>query len=186
MGRVLSGDVGSACAHCPVHRLAFCAICTPPELDAFESLKVYRSFEPGEVIFWRGEPTGYVATIVSGIATVNQTLPDGRRLMVGLLMPSDFIGDPARDEARYDVTAATETMLCCIPRRAFQVAMEKSPRVIGRLLEMKRGELEAMQEWMLLLGRKTAREKVASLLLLLLGVVAEVSAGRIHLANPVG
>ncbi|WP_127903660.1 Crp/Fnr family transcriptional regulator [Solirhodobacter olei] len=167
MGQALSEAVDSQCAHCPAHHLAFCAKCTPIELADFENLKYYRRFEPGEVIFWLGEPMGFVATIVSGIATVNQTLPDGRRQMVGLMMPSDFIGDPRRDKAPYDAISATETTLCCIPRRAFQEAMEKSPRVIGQLFEMKRNELDAMQEWMLLLGRKTAREKVASLLLLL-------------------
>lgn len=168
MNRSLSGAVDRECVRCPVHGRAFCANCTPAELANFEDLKFYRRFEPGEAIFWLGEPMEFVATIVSGIATLNQTLPDGRRQMVGLVMPADFMGHPGRDRAPYDVIAASDTTLCCIPRRAFQVAMEKSPRVIGRLLEMKRDELEAIQEWMLLLGRKNARERVASLLLLLM------------------
>jgi CRP/FNR family transcriptional regulator len=36
--------------------------------------------------------------------------------------------------------------------------------VAQRLLEMTLDELDAAREWMLLLGRKTAREKIASLL----------------------
>ena len=110
----------------------------------------------------------FVATIVTGIATLNHALPDGRRQMVGLMMPSDFLGHPDQERARYDVTAATQATLCCMPRRPFRRAMQTSPAVMVRLYEMKRDELEAIRQWMVLLGRKTAREKVASLLLILL------------------
>jgi CRP/FNR family transcriptional regulator len=39
-----------------------------------------------------------------------------------------------------------------------------TPRISQRLLEMALDELDAAREWMLLLGRKTAREKIASLI----------------------
>jgi CRP/FNR family transcriptional regulator, anaerobic regulatory protein len=39
-----------------------------------------------------------------------------------------------------------------------------TPHISHRLLEMTLDELDAAREWMLLLGRKTAREKIASLL----------------------
>ena len=42
--------------------------------------------------------------------------------------------------------------------------MERTPHIAQRLLQMTLDELDAAREWMLLLGRKTAREKIASLL----------------------
>ena len=42
--------------------------------------------------------------------------------------------------------------------------MERTPHIAHRLLEMTLDELDAAREWMLVLGRKTAREKIASLL----------------------
>ncbi len=42
--------------------------------------------------------------------------------------------------------------------------MIRTPHIAQRLLEMTLDELDAAREWMLLLGRKTAREKIASLL----------------------
>ncbi len=45
--------------------------------------------------------------------------------------------------------------------------MLNTPHVAQRLLEMTLDELDAAREWMLLLGRKTAREKIASLLLII-------------------
>ncbi len=45
--------------------------------------------------------------------------------------------------------------------------MLRTPHIGQRLLEMTLDELDAAREWMLLLGRKTAREKIASLLAIL-------------------
>jgi CRP/FNR family transcriptional regulator len=50
------------------------------------------------------------------------------------------------------------------PRKPFEEMMETTPHIAQRLLEMTLDELDAAREWMLVLGRKTAREKIASLL----------------------
>ena len=91
-------------------------------------------------------------------------MEDGRRQMVGLLLPSDFVGRPNRESVAYDVTAATEVTLCCFRRVPFLRLIEDTPHISQRLLEMTLDELDAAREWMLVLGRKTAREKIASLL----------------------
>ncbi len=106
----------------------------------------------------------FVASVVTGIATLTQTLEDGRRQMVGLLLPSDFVGRPGRSNAAYDVTATTDLVMCCFRKKPFEDIMVTTPHVAQRLLEMTLDELDAAREWMLLLGRKTAREKIASLL----------------------
>jgi CRP/FNR family transcriptional regulator len=91
-------------------------------------------------------------------------MEDGRRQMVGLLLPSDFLGRPGRTFAPYDVTATTDLTLCCFKKKPFEGLMISTPHVAQRLLEMTLDELDAAREWMLLLGRKTAREKIASLI----------------------
>ena len=84
--------------------------------------------------------------------------------MVGLLLPSDFVGRPGRAQAAYDVTATTDLVMCCFRKKPFEDLMGTTPHIAQRLLEMTLDELDAAREWMLLLGRKTAREKIASLL----------------------
>jgi CRP/FNR family transcriptional regulator len=84
--------------------------------------------------------------------------------MVGLLLPSDFVGRPGREMAAYNVTATTDLLMCCFRKKPFEELMAKTPHIAQRLLEMTLDELDAAREWMLLLGRKTAREKIASLL----------------------
>ena len=152
------------CAECPIRHRAVCAHCEKDELEELENIKYYRSFEAGQTIIWSGDPMNFVGSVVSGIASLTQTMEDGRRQMVGLLLPSDFVGRPGRDNAPYDVVATTDLMMCCFRKKPFEDMMITTPHISQRLLEMTLDELDAAREWMLVLGRKTAREKIASLL----------------------
>lgn len=152
------------CSDCPIRHRAVCARCEPDELARLEDIKYYRSFEAGQTIIWSGDKMDFVGSVVSGIATLTQTMEDGRTQMVGLLLPSDFVGRPGRDGAAYDVVATTDIVMCCFRKKPFEQMMATTPHIAHRLLEMTLDELDAAREWMLVLGRKTAREKIASLL----------------------
>lgn len=133
-------------------------------MEELEATKYYRSFEAGQMVIWSGDKMDFVASVVSGVATLTQTLEDGRTQMVGLLLPSDFVGRPGRAFAAYNVSATTDLVMCCFRKKPFEEMMFRTPHVAQRLLEMTLDELDSAREWMLLLGRKTAREKIASLL----------------------
>ena len=106
----------------------------------------------------------FVGSVVRGVASLTQAMEDGRTQMVGLLLPSDFVGRPGRESAAYDVVATTDLVMCCFRKKPFEDMMVRTPHIAQRLLEMTLDELDAAREWMLVLGRKTAREKIASLL----------------------
>ncbi|ARC87609.1 transcriptional regulator FnrL [Rhodovulum sp. MB263] len=156
--------VNTECFECPIRHRAVCARCEADELEALEAIKYYRTFDAGQSVVWSGDRMDFVGSVVEGIATLTQTMEDGRTQMVGLLLPSDFVGRPGRDLAAYDVTATTQLTMCCFRRKPFEELMIRTPHIGQRLLEMTLDELDAAREWMLLLGRKTAREKIASLL----------------------
>lgn len=156
-----------SCGDCPIRHRAVCARCDSDELQQLEAVKYYRSYPAGSPVVWSGEAMDFVGSVVTGIATLTQTMEDGRRQMVGLLLPSDFVGRPGRNQAAYDVTAATDLVMCCFRKKPFEALIVKTPHVAHRLLEMTLDELDAAREWMLLLGRKTAREKIASFLCIL-------------------
>lgn len=161
------GTHSTECSDCPIRHRAVCARCEPTELGRLEDIKYYRSFEAGQTIVWSGDPMDFVGSVVSGIASLTQTMEDGRRQMVGLLLPSDFVGRPGRNVATYDVTAVTDIVMCCFRAKPFESVMRETPHIGQRLLEMTLDELDAAREWMLVLGRKTAREKIASLILII-------------------
>ena len=176
------------CGDCPIRHRAVCSRCEADELARLEDMKYYRSFQAGQTVIWSGDRMDFVASVVSGIATLTQTMEDGRRQMVGLLLPSDFVGRPGRSTAPYDVTATTDLVMCCFRKKPFEEMMSATPHVAQRLLEMTLDELDAAREWMLLLGRKTAREKIASLLTIIArrdaGLKRRVAGGPIRFDLP--
>lgn len=150
------------CSECPIRHRAVCARCDDSELSTLEGMKSYRSYTAGETILWSGDELHFVSSIVKGVATLSRTMEDGRIQLVGLLLPSDFIGHPEREAVEYDVTAVSDVTLCCFERKSFAKMVQETPHVSRRLMEMALDELDAARDWMLLLGRKTAREKIAT------------------------
>lgn len=169
------------CGTCPIRHRAVCARCEADELASLDAIKFYRSFEAGQTLIWAGDRMDFVASVVSGVATLTQVMEDGRTQTVGLLFPSDFVGRPGRDRAPYNVIATTDLLMCCFRKKPFEELMGRTPHIGQRLLEMTLDELDAAREWMLLLGRKTAREKIASLL----AIVGRRDAA-LHLRKPQG
>ena len=157
-----------SCSDCPIRHRAVCALCEPDELQKLEDIKYYRSFEAGQPIAWAGDRMDFVASVVSGLCTLSRSMEDGRRQIMGLLMSSDFIGRPGREVVRYDVVAVSDVLLCCFRRKPFETLVRETPHIGNRLLDMSLDELDAAREWMLLLGRKTARERIASLLVMII------------------
>lgn len=170
------------CIACPIRHRAVCATCDSDELRTLESIKSYRSFSAGQTIVWADDALEFVASIVSGSATIERMMEDGRKQTLGLLLPSDFIGRPGRDRAFFTVTALSDVVLCCFRRRQFEALVRDTPHIAERLLEMTLDELDAARDWMLLLGRKTARERIASFLMMLHRRLAP-PAGALHGAS---
>ena len=155
------------CADCNIRYRAVCSTCDSDELSKLEDIKYYRTYDPGQPIMFEGDEMHFVASVVTGAATLSRTLPDGRVQMVGLMLPSDFIGRPGRNTGGFDVTAIQKVTLCCFRRKPFEALVAVTPHIGQRLLEMTLDELDVAREWMMLLGRKTAREKITFLLALI-------------------
>ena len=152
------------CGSCPIRHRAICARCDEDELALLEGIKSYATIEAGQPIIWRGDELTHFASIVAGTASLTRTLEDGRTQMVGLLLPSDFIGRPGRETVDFDVVAISDVTLCQFRREPFEKLVEEVPHISHRMMEMALDELNAAREWMVLLGRKTAREKIATFL----------------------
>ena len=166
-----------SCEDCPIRYRAVCSKCEPDELRQLEEMKYYRNIAAGQTVFFAGDPLEFVASVVSGVASLTRTMADGRVQMVGLLLPGDFMGRPNRKTIDCDVVAETDMMLCCFRRKPFERLITETPHVGERLLEMTLDELDAARQWMVVLGRKSAREKIASLLVLFARRMANLPAG---------
>jgi CRP/FNR family transcriptional regulator len=103
--------------------------------------------------------------MVEGAVKLYKLLPDGRRQITGFLFPGDFLGVALNQTYAYSAEAMTDVRLCRFPRQRMEGLLRDLPKLEHRLLERAGNELVAAQEQMLLLGRKTARERLASFLL---------------------
>lgn len=180
MTHALPFNLEGHCASCPIQNNAVCSQCDAEELARMNELKYIKTYAAGQTFAWRGEPLDMVASVVEGTASLERVTEDGRTQIVGILLPSDFVGRPGRKSLNYDVTAVTDVKLCCFQRKPFETLLEDIPHLQERLLDMTLDELDAARDWMLLLGRKTAREKIASFLVLLTDRCAQLNGGEAH------
>lgn len=107
----------------------------------------------------------FACNITSGTVRLSRLLHDGRRQVMGFLFPGDFIGLTRRDSFAFSAEAITDTDSCNFALDDLDTLSEDNPRLQRKLYEMACSELDAAQEQMLLLGRKSALERVASFLL---------------------
>lgn len=152
------------CGPCPVRGLAVCGVLEPDELCALAEIvhELYRAH--GQSVIVEGDEANSFFIVTSGVASVEKLLADGRRQVVGFLYPSDFFGLAIDSRYAYNVTAVTNLSLCRFERPQYLDLIEQFPKLERRLLGMASDELAANQDQMLVLGCKSAKEKVASFL----------------------
>lgn len=161
------GAAPSPCQACEIRNLTICAPLSDVEQTQMAAIVTTVELRTGEPLFDEGEPADHVFNVTAGTVKVYKLLPDGRRQVTGFLFAGDFLGLANQESYAYSAEAVTLCHLCRFPRRKLEELMVRFPRVEQRLLSIASNELAAAQEQMLLLGRKTAREKIASFLLLL-------------------
>ncbi len=162
-----AGHKPSPCTACTVRHLTICGTLEEHELAEMSAIVSYLELGPGEPLFDEGQPAEHVFNVTAGAVKIYKLLADGRRQMTGFLFPGDFLGLANEETYAYSAEAVTHTVLCRFPRRKLERLLEQYPKMEHRLLGMASHELAVAQEQMLLLGRKTAREKIASFLLML-------------------
>jgi CRP-like cAMP-binding protein len=118
-------------------------------------------FSPHSLIFLEGDPADRVFQVVSGVLMLYKLLADGRRQVVELLGPGDMFGYSL--EELYDCSA--ETLVPCTVTGYDRSAFERSPTLLHTLNRCMQAQLGALREHAMLLGRKSALERVASFLL---------------------
>lgn len=120
---------------------------------------------PGETLFSEGDEAVRAYEVSCGLLRVCRMMPDGRRQIIGFLSEGSIIGIPPDGVRAFTVEAATRSVLTSCRRTAFERRLAAEPAFARHLLDAAHHELCRAQEQMLLLGRKTALEKVASFLL---------------------
>ena len=153
------------CAQCTVRQFTVCAPLDASEMHRLTGIHRFVELEAGAPITEEGQPADHVFSVSIGAVRLYKLLSDGRRAVTGFLFPGDLLGLTSRDRYVCSSEALTAVRLCRFPRRPLEGLFAEIPKLERRLLAMASNELAAAQDQMVLLARKTATEKVASLLL---------------------
>lgn len=135
------------------------------ELDALPGIGMTVTAEPGQTIVVERDPIDHYYRIVSGTVRLYQSIVDGRRQVIDFLSEGDCFGLTGLECHTYSVEAVSRVIMIRYPRHLLEGAVQSDPGLARRLFRLACAELGRAQEQMLLLGRKTAEERIASFLL---------------------
>ena len=123
------------------------------------------SYKKDEEIYGEDEPAEYVYQVISGAVRTYKLLSDGRRQIGAFHLPGDVFGLESGTAHRLAAEAIIDTTVRLVKRRSLEHAAGVDVQVARKLWAMTAGDLRHAEDHMLLLGRKTAMERVATFLL---------------------
>lgn len=174
-GRALAGDTdiidcgmkagaarASSCDLCDVRERSICMELDPRAMQQVESTMARRSVAKNRAILNEGEPNDSLYVVLRGSFRLSKLLEDGRRQVTGFIFQGDFLGVRPTEQSAYTAEALEDSLVCCFPHRFLDEAAETSPGVKDRLIAKGQTEYHKAQDHIVLLGKKTAEERVAS------------------------
>ncbi len=121
--------------------------------------------EAKATVFEEGAQAEAVWKLMSGTVLLSKLLHDGRRQIIGIAMPGDFLGLCMQSANSFTASALTPVTLCRCDQARFAALLDSAPQLMRQVFATCSNELSLAQEHMLLLGRRSADEKVAAFLL---------------------
>jgi CRP/FNR family transcriptional regulator, anaerobic regulatory protein len=153
------------CIHCGARHYSVCNVIPAGDLDRLAATAVTMNVESGRTFICEGDPAEHFFNVTSGCAKLFKLLPDGRRQITGFAGMGTFLGLAVSTTYAFSAEALEPMKVCRFSRGRLRTLLDEFPAMEQRLLEVASNELVAAQEQMLLLGRKTARERMASFLI---------------------
>lgn len=161
MATIMSQVAGARSAR-PTMRVPSEAPCGLSDLMAGQPVE---TFEPNRALFWENAPADHVFEILSGVVRLYRLMADGRRAITSFVYPGAFLGMSFAEAYAFGAEAVDTVRVRRLPRARLLESADKAPALRRELLARAVDELAAAQDQLLLLGRKTAEERVASFLI---------------------
>ena len=150
------------CESCHMRMQSICGALRLNELAEIENLSKPLCFAAKSTLLREGTTRDSVFTITTGVVRLSRTQPDGQRQIVGFALAGDFLGLELSEEVSFSAEAITHVNACRFPRKAFAEFVHAKPMLMQRLQTMTSHELHYAQDHMVVLGRKSASEKIAA------------------------
>lgn len=121
----------------------------------------------GEILIERGVQSESVGYVLDGTLAMVQVLEDGKKHIVGLLVPTDIFGRLFDGTANYRIEALSAARILCFPRAFFEQVLRDNPGAERLFLVHLLDEVDAAREWLLLMSGRKAVNRLASFLSIL-------------------
>jgi len=135
------------------------------ELVALEGLGRPRSFVRDAEIYSEGDRADCWFKVISGTVRICKLMADGRRHIAEFFYAGDCFGLDSDVQRAFAAEAVGEVMVMRFSRAATERLIDEQPGLARRLFDMTMRSLAHAQTRLLMLGRMTAPERVASFLL---------------------
>lgn len=158
------------CEQCPLRGLKYFRDFTPTELDFVSRFKTGElSVEPGAIVLMEGSHSAHLYTILQGWGFRYKTLEDGRRQILNYLMPGDLVGlqGTVMGEMQHSVEALSPITLCVFERGRLNSLFGDHPSLAYDITWIAASEERMLDDHLLSIGRRTALERAAYLLVFL-------------------
>lgn len=129
------------------------------------SARQFRQCNAHEDVVREGEPCTSIHMLLSGFACCQKSLPDGRRQIIGFLLPGDMFDQRSllQQQLGHTISTLTPARIAVIARETLLELTERYPRLTRALWWAALLEESIAREWLLNLGQKTAIERLAHL-----------------------
>lgn len=154
----------ASCDLCSVREHAICEDLEPRIFAQIEKTMARRAVAKGRALMEEGAPNDSLYVVVQGSFRLSKHLEDGRRQVTGFLFPGDFMGVRATHASAYTAEALEDSRVCCFPHKFIDAIAVDHPGVKDRLIARGQTEYHKAQDHIVLLGKKTAEERVESFL----------------------
>jgi len=176
------------CHACPLRQNSVFRPFEERELDFVATFKTGElTVEAGATIVLEENKSPHLYTILEGWAFRHKALADGRRQVLNFALPGDLVGLQLAilNEMQHTVTALTDTTLCVFQRDKVWKVFQEYPALAYSMTWMAAREEQMLEGHLLSLGRRTAVERLAALILHLYDRAVEVGyAGNLVLDAP--
>lgn len=160
-----AGDDISRCLLCDIREQSVCNAINDKELAILSHSSKSLCLPPATTLIEEGSPATAFFNVTAGTVKLFKSLPDGRRQITGFADVGHFLGLTNAKNYSFGAETVNTVRICRFSRTELENLLTDYPAFERRLLAEVTNELAQAQEQMLLLGRKTARERVASFLL---------------------
>lgn len=141
----------------------------PPEVTAkLMELTTLRDIGAGEAVVESGVRSEEIGYVMDGTLAMVQILEDGKKHIVGLLVPTDIYGRVFDGPSNYRIEALTPVRTLSFPRGPFEQVLRDNPDAEKLFLVHLLDEMDAAREWLLLISGRKALNRLASFLTILL------------------